>query len=395
MGGELPGGSRRQRLLQAMEREKLDALVVRLPENVLLLSGYWPICGWAYAVLSQAGEASCIIPDTEEKEARAELADTKLLTYPYGTKEPVDQLQEIRKAIESARGGRKWLRVGFEASFETASPAWNAAESYLPAGPSRRMLEDVFGAESLVDVTTLIEAEKAVKTPSEAQMVGRAARIACLGMDEFRARVAGGATGVELVAAVEACIMRAGTGFEGARRVRAFAQVATGPAETFLGWRPAEITTVRKLEEGDIALLELAVVADGYWCDRTRAKVAGKASQRQKEINEVVRRAQEAAIAAVKPGVSGREVDEAARKEIRAAGLESAFVHITGHGLGFRYHEALPFLAPWSQDNLREGMIHSVEPGVYLHGFGGIRIEDDVLVTRQGAEVLGPFSTEI
>ena len=130
-----------------METERLDALVVRLPENVLLLSGYWPICGWAYAVLSQAGEASCIIPDTEEKEARVELAHTKLLTYPYGTKEPVDQLQEIRKAIESARGGRKWLRVGFEGSFETASPAWNAAESSLSAGPSRRMLEDVFGAE--------------------------------------------------------------------------------------------------------------------------------------------------------------------------------------------------------------------------------------------------------
>ena len=177
--------------------------------------------------------------------------------------------------------------------------------------------------------------------------------------------------------------------------MRAFAQVATGPEETFLGWRPAEITTVRRLEEGDIALLELAVVADGYWCDRTRAKVAGKASQRQKEINEIVRRAQEAAISAVKPGATGREVDEAARKEIRAAGLESAFVHITGHGLGFRYHEALPFLAPWSQDTLAEGMIHSVEPGVYLHGFGGIRIEDDVLVTREGAEVLGPFSTEI
>lgn len=393
MAGE--NRERRQRLLSAMGRERLDAIVCRLPENVLLLSGYWPICGWAFVVLSHDGKAACIVPDTEEREAAEELGETTLVTYPFGTKEQVDQLREVRRALLSLSKGRQWKRVGFEASLETAAPAGNVAEVCVPARPSRRLLEDAFGAESLNDVTAMLEEEKAIKTPLEAQKVSRAARIACLGMKEFQARVAPGVSGLELVAAVESVIMTGGTGVEGARRVRAFAQVATGAEETFRAWRPAEITTPRRLREGDIALLELAVVADGYWCDRTRARVAGRATTLQTEINELVRRAQGAAIAAVKPGASGREIDEAARSVIRDAGRESAFVHITGHGLGYRYHETAPFLAPWSTDMVKEGMIHSVEPGVYFQGFGGIRIEEDVLVTSQGAEVLGPFSTEL
>ena len=155
------------------------------------------------------------------------------------------------------------------------------------------------------------------------------------------------------------------------------------------------MSTSRLLHKGDIALLELAVVADGFWSDRTRARVAGAATSRQREINEVLGRSRQAALAAVRSGASGAKVDEAARCPIEAAGLGSAFVHILGHGLGFRYHEAMPSLAPWSCDTLREGMIHSVEPGVYVSGIGGIRIEDDVLVTVDGVEVLGPFPTDL
>jgi Xaa-Pro dipeptidase len=380
------------RLRAAMERERLDALVCRLPEHVLMLTGYWPICGWVYAVFPREGQGACILPDTEETEARAELFGTECLTYPFGTKDSPPQAESLLRLLKAA--GRGWKRVGWEAGSESSAPAFNAAELYIPSAQSLALLERAFGARRLVDASGLLRAEQVVKTPVEIEGVRTANRIANLGIEEFFRRVAPGVSGVELVAAVEAGVMAEGTGFAGARRVRAFAQVAVGE-ESARGWRPAEVTTTRRLARGEIVLLELAVVADGFWCDRTRARAAGEPTAAQREAHTLVAQAQAAAIAAVRPGVTGAEVDEAARRVIREAGRDGQFMHITGHGLGYRYHEYAPMLAPGSRDVLQSGMIHSVEPGVYDPAFGGIRIEDDVLVTEAGAEVLGPVSAEL
>jgi Xaa-Pro dipeptidase len=215
--------------------------------------------------------------------------------------------------------------------------------------------------------------------------------ISCIGLEAFERLVDVGISGVELAAAVEHEIMARGTGFQGASRVRGYAQVAVGPDESTVGYRPNLVSTPRRLERGDVALLELGVVADGYWADRTRVLVAGEPSQEQLRVFETVRLAQKAAVAAIRPGISGADVDEAARSVIRDAGYGDFFVHITGHGVGFAYHEAYPMLAPGSTGPLEEGMVTSVEPGVYFKPCGGFRIEDDVLVTENGAETLGPF----
>ena len=302
------------------------------------------------------------------------------------------QEESLLRLLKAA--GRGWKRVGWEAGSETSAPAWNAAELQIPSERSRALLENAFGARRLVDASGLLRAEQVVKTPPEIEGVRNANRIATLGIEEFFRRAAPGASGVELVAAVEAAVMAQGTGREGARRVRAFAQVAVGE-ESARGWRPVQVTTTRRLARGEIALLELAVVADGFWCDRTRARAAGEPTAAQREAHALVAQAQAAAIALVRPGATGAEIDEAARRVIREAGRDGQFMHITGHGLGYRYHEYAPMLAPGSRDVLQAGMIHSVEPGVYDPAFGGIRIEDDVLVTEAGAEVLGPVSAEL
>jgi Xaa-Pro aminopeptidase len=206
----------------------------------------------------------------------------------------------------------------------------------------------------------------------------------------FEKLVEVGITGVELAAAVEQEVMVSGTK-KGADRVRAFAQVAVGPEETAVGYRPNEVSTLLRMKAGDVALLELGLVVDGYWADRTRVRVAGQPTDEQFKIFEVVRKAQEAATAAIKPGVSGAYVDEAARSVIREAGYAEYFPHVTGHGLGFRYHESSPILAPQSATELEEGNLTSVEPGIYKKLVGGFRIEDDVLVTATAAEIFGPF----
>jgi Xaa-Pro dipeptidase len=177
--------------------------------------------------------------------------------------------------------------------------------------------------------------------------------------------------------------------------VRSYAQVSTGTAETALAFRPILFSTTRKLEPGDTAVIEMAVVADGFWSDRTRVRVAGNAPGQQAKRYDIVRTAQESAIAAARAGITAGEVDEAARSVIRDAGYEKEFFHVTGHGLGFRYHEPTPLICPGSDLVLKSGMLHTVEPGIYSPDFGGFRVEDNIVITENGSEILGPANKNL
>jgi Xaa-Pro dipeptidase len=380
---------------EAMAEQGYDALLCRLPENVLLLSGYWPLCGWVYYLFPLEGRPVIVLPKSEETEAGEELWDAECMVYSYGIIDAGDQYENIEKALTATIHGRDWKVVGYEGSLENIAPAWNAAEQYVAAEPARRLLHRVFGEDPLVDASTLIQLQRACKTEYEIEKLRIVNEIARLGLQAFAESVQPGASGIELCAAVESAVMVRGTGFRGAKRVRAFTQVAVGPEETSIAYRPMEITTSRRLREGEIALLELAVVADGFWSDRTRTAVSGEPTGLQKEINGIVMEAQRQAVGAVRPGVRAGDVDEAARRVVRDAGYGAQFMHVTGHGVGFCYHENLPRIAPGGGDILRRGMVHSVEPGIYFSELGGIRIEDDILVDEDGGEVLGPFSSDL
>ena len=138
-------------------------------------------------------------------------------------------------------------------------------------------------------------------------------------------------------------------------------------------------------------MLDFGGVFDGYCSDLTRTVCVGAASARAREVYDAVRDAQQAAIAAVRPGIETTAVDAAARRSLEARGLGDAFGHGTGHGLGLEVHED-PRVGRPRQDlepvTLAAGMVITIEPGAYLAGFGGVRIEDDVLVTENGCEVL-------
>jgi Xaa-Pro aminopeptidase len=316
------------------------------------------------------------------------------VVYQFGTVHAGDQYGEIRKALNRIVPTCGWKRVGYEGSFENIAPAYNAAEQFIPAEKTRQLMVSVFGEERLVDATDVIHHERARKTPFEIEKIRIANEIANIGLSDFNQKVDTSIRAIDIAASVEAAVMVGGTGHRNARRVRAFAQVAVGP-ETSLAWRPMEITSERRLRDSDIALLELAVVADGYWSDRTRARVAGRPTGLQREIWEIVEQSQQAAIEAVQPGSLSVVVDRAARNVIQDAGHGRDFMHITGHGLGFTYHEREPCICPGGSDVLRPCMVHTVEPGIYVEDIGGIRIEDAVLVTDEGSELLAPFSRNI
>jgi Xaa-Pro dipeptidase len=378
------------RMRRAMEAQRLDALVLRLPENVLLLSGFWPMIGATTLVFPLHGNSVCIIPSCYEQEAAKSLWDSQSVFYGYGVLEAPNPAIAVQNSLSAIAKGKSWKRVGYEASFEVVAPSWNSAEFLVPAAQSREMLAQVFAGSELVDISVLLQTQRLQKTTYEIEKLRLASEISCFGLNAFEKLVEVGITGVELAAAVEHEVMVSGTK-KGAYRVRAFAQVAVGPEETAVGYRPNEVSTLLRMRAGDVALLELGLVVDGYWADRTRVRVAGQPTDEQFKIFEVVRKAQEAATAAIKPGVSGAYVDEAARSVIREAGYAEYFPHVTGHGLGFRYHESSPILAPQSATQLEGGNLTSVEPGIYKKLVGGFRIEDDVLVTASGAEIFGPF----
>jgi len=382
---------RLDRMRRAMEAERLDALVVRLPENVLLLSGFWPMIGASVLVFPRDGRSVCAIPECYEAEAASSLWEAEAAYYRYGVLGAPDQGSALREILSRAARGKRWRRVGYEASFEIIAPPWNSGEAQVPAARTHEIFRSAFGGSELVDVSDLIQAERRTKTAYEAAKIRVASEVSCIGLEAFERLVDIGVSGVELAAGVEREIMARSTGYKGASRVRGYAQVAVGPDESAIGYRPNEISTPRRLEDGDVALLELGVVADGYWADRTRVRVAGKPTEEQLKVFDTVRKAQDAAADAIRPGASGGDVDTVARSIIRDAGYSEFFPHITGHGLGFGYHESNPKLAPGETGLIEEGMVISVEPGVYFKPCGGMRIEDDVLVTQSAAEILGPF----
>ncbi len=160
--------------------------------------------------------------------------------------------------------------------------------------------------------------------------------------------------------------------------------VASGPEHAA---RPHHEVTRRRIVTADTIVIDVGALVDGYHSDMTRSWVVGEPDPLQRDWFDLVARAQAAGLAALRPGVAARDVDDASRAVFREAGVEEWFLHGTGHGVGLVIHEA-PFHGPSSADTIREGNVVTVEPGLYRGGFGGVRIEDLAVVRSSGPEVL-------
>ena len=198
---------------------------------------------------------------------------------------------------------------------------------------------------------------------------------------EALAAVREGRSEVEVAMDVEIALRRAGFSKPAFETI-----VASGPNSALPHARPGS----RVIGKGDGVVLDFGGVYDGYCVDLTRTVQLGPASGSFRRIFDAVREAHAAAIAAVRPGIAASAVDTAAREVLAAHGLAEAFVHGTGHGLGLEVHEEPRVTRQGTarDETLAPGMIFTVEPGAYLPGIGGVRIEDDVLVTADGCEVL-------
>lgn len=374
---------RLETLQKKMAEQGLAALICRLPENVVYLTEYWPHHGFSFVVFPQTGKARLFVPEVEEEYTSKDWAD--VTTFGWGLLKDGDLYANFRRLLTGAYEslGLKGKKVAVEQSFEVTAPTYRAAEPVVPGKPWHDLIASVFAASTVVDVNDFISGARSTKTAYELDKLRIANEIAEMGIAYAIDQLKPGLTEAQVGAMIEYKIRADGPGYKGARLVRAFADVGAGPVGSTKGTLLIPSTTY-KLQAGDFVMIELATVVDGYFSDLTYMAVVGEASARQKEVYNHLLDAQQAAAKALCPGASCDDPDKAARKVLIAAGLEQYFVHITGHGVGHRYHEFIPFLMPGAGGKLEEGMVTSVEPGVYIKGFGGLRIEDNVAVGKDG-----------
>lgn len=233
--------------------------------------------------------------------------------------------------------------------------------------------------------TDLMEALRERKDASEVAAIRRAIGMAERALDAVLAALAPGLTETQVAGALEQALRNEGSdGFP-------FPSIVASGERSAL---PHARAGSRRLQTGDFVLLDFGAIADGYCSDITRTVVLGRASEEQRAVYEIVREANARASAAVRPGMRGMDADAVAREYIHDRGFGEAFGHSLGHGIGLEVHEG-PRLARTADGVLPSGAVVTIEPGIYRAGWGGIRIEDDVLLTEGGPVVLTGYRRDL
>lgn len=238
------------------------------------------------------------------------------------------------------------------------------------------MLREVLPVANFSLASRVMKSLRMIKTPEEISFLKQAGSIADEAYREILDLRIYGMSEVDLASKIEEAMRN-----RGAERVAFETLVASGSNSALPHYRAG----LRKIGKGDVVILDYGCRVGGYCSDITRTVVCGKATEEVKQVYEVVRRAQERGVKAVKKGVSAQEIDRAARSEIEGAGYGEYFIHRTGHGIGLDVHEE-PYIVEGNSLLLDEGMAFSVEPGIYIPGRFGVRVEDIVVVGRDGAE---------
>lgn len=375
------------RLDQYLSQAGIDALVCMLPENVVYLTGTYPVHGVSVAVYLPGGIVDLLHPECEHQWIEPGFSEVTLFSWGHLADDPLGRTYEQFLSKIAGKYDLTDRCIGVEKDISVCAPAYRFAEMILPDAAFFRMVSACFPGCRLADCGKVIEPARSIKQGRDLERIRLANRVASLGLDELRKQIRPGMTDVEAASMLERTIRVNGTGFGGSRLVRAYAEVTSGP-EGSCQQSMLIPAGQRQFEQGDLVIIELATVVDGYWSDLTRVYCAGDPDADQKRIFNTVLKAQRAAADALIHGSPANAPDAAARKVIAEAGLGQYFIHGTGHGVGWRYHESIPQLGPESDSRLEEGMVTSVEPGVYIPGFGGIRIEDNLVVGRYGGEWL-------
>ena len=339
-------------MARALRQRGLDCLIVMHPANWFYLTGF---TGESGALVVERGAATLVTDGRFTVQAREEARGIRVAL--------------LKGALLPALG--EWLRqrglrrIGFDPC-QLSLAQWNAMRK--AAGAKCRMIE----------ANGIPEALRTRKDAQELAQMRKAAVVVGEVFESVLPLVRPGVTENELAAELEYQMRRRGASGPSFETI-----VASGKRSALPHARP----TARILRKNELVVLDLGVILGHYCSDMTRTVYLGRAPRRIRDWYEAVREAQAAGVAAVEAGIACGEVDSAVREVLKTAGLEEHFVHSTGHGLGLEVHEE-PRVARGQQVRLQAGNVITIEPGVYVEGVGGIRIEDEVAVCATGNAVL-------
>lgn len=343
--------SRIDAIRQRMAEEQVEALYIQSPTNRRYVSGF---TGSAGAVVIGLHDVWLLVDFRYVDQAKVQAPQCTLIHVD-------EQLESLASLLKEAR----LHRVGFEAEHITVQ--------------AHKALEAKIEAVEWVATDKWIEKVRGIKDAAELAAMQQAIDLADNAFIHILDYMTPGRTEKEIALELEFFLRRAG-----AERIAFASIVASGPN----GALPHAVPTDRSLRAGDLVTLDFGCVVEGYCSDITRTVAIRTADERSRELYDLVLRAQQAGVEAVRPGRIGKDVDAVARQLIADAGYGDYFGHGLGHGIGLDVHEEYPRLSKRGEVELQPGMVCSVEPGIYIPDWGGIRIEDLVVVQADGCRVL-------
>ena len=351
-------GARIERLQQALGENEIDAMLVSSAENRRYLSGFTGSAG--YLLISEGGQV--LVTDfryTEQAERQSTGYRVERMTAGQGWK----WLPEL--AADSGVS-----RIGFEAS-DVSVAVHSAFRKAIDEHEDSPEL-------TLVETSELVDKMRAVKDRDELEVLSKAVEVTDRALQSVAATVAPGVTEGEVAWELEKSMRE-----QGAEGLAFETIVAAGPN----GALPHHLADDTPIQEGQAVVIDMGAKYDGYCADLTRTIVVGEPDETFGEVYGTVLRAQIEAEERVRPGMTGKEVDAISRDIIADAGYGDNFGHSLGHGVGLAVHE-YPRVGPTGDDAIEDGMVFTIEPGIYLSGWGGVRIEDIVVMEDGRARVL-------
>lgn len=353
--------SRLQRLRFAMEESRLDALLVTHLPNVRYLCGF---SGTAGALLVSRRQVTCFTDGRYKEQAREEVHGAKVAI--------VSGKSAFVAAASSIAAQTSIRRLGLEGAHLSVSERGFLVKS-LPR------------VKKLVEAPPIVERLRMIKDPTEIQKISDACHLGVRLFNRVLEVLQPGILETEIAGELEFAARKAGV------EQMAFPTILASGNRSAL---PHARASAAAVSAKGFVVCDFGVILAGYCSDMTRTVSVGRPSDRERAVYEAVREAQQAALEAVRPGATAASVDSVARKSLKKINLARFFIHSTGHGLGLEVHEA-PRIAAEQTEPLVLGMVVTIEPGVYMPGEWGVRIEDTVVVTETGCEILTPCSKEL